>query len=66
MPLFDAITHAFATAGTGGFSIMNISVAAYDSAYIQAVIGIFMVLFGVNFNIFYLFIIGKVGLAFKN
>ena len=66
MPLFDALTHAFATAGTGGFSIMNSSVAAYDSAYLQAVIGIFMVLFGVNFNIFYLLIIGKVGLAFKN
>lgn len=66
MPLFDALTHAFATAGTGGFSIMNASVAAYDSAYIQAVIGIFMVLFGVNFNIFYLLLIRKIGLAFKN
>ncbi|MFV0498235.1 MAG: TrkH family potassium uptake protein [Candidatus Fimivivens sp.] len=66
MPLFDALTHAFATAGTGGFSIMNSSIAAYDSAYIQAVIGIFMVLFGVNFSVFYLLLIGKVGLAFKN
>ncbi len=66
MPLFDALTHAFATAGTGGFSIMNSSVAAYDSAYIQAVIGVFMLLFGVNFNIFYLILLGKLGLAFKN
>lgn len=66
MPVFDAVTHSFATAGTGGFSIMGNSIAAYDSAYIQAVIGIFMVLFGVNFNIYYLLLINKIGLAFKN
>ncbi|HWP50141.1 MAG TPA: TrkH family potassium uptake protein [Clostridia bacterium] len=66
MSLFDALTHSFATAGTGGFSTMNSSIAAYDSAYIQAVIGIFMVLFGINFNIFYLLLIGKMGLAYKN
>ena len=66
MPLFDALTHAFATAGTGGFSIKNASIAAYDSAYIQTVIGVFMALFGVNFNIFYLLLIGKIGMALKN
>ncbi len=66
MPLFDAVNHSFATAGTGGFSIMGNSIAAYDSAYIQAVIGVFMVLFGVNFNIYYLLLINKIGLALKN
>jgi len=59
MPLFDSVVHSFGTAGTGGFSIKNASIAAYDSAYIDYVIGIFMVLFGVNFNAYYLILIRK-------
>lgn len=54
MPLFDSVVHALATAGTGGFSIKNASIAYYDSTYIETVITIFMILFGVNFSIFYL------------
>jgi trk system potassium uptake protein TrkH len=55
MPLFDAINTAFATAGTGGFGIRNDSLAGY-SPYLQWVVAIFMILFGVNFNAYYLLI----------
>ena len=59
MSLFDSILHSFGTAGTGGFGIKNASVGYYDSAYIDYVIGIFMLLFGVNFNIYYFLLTGK-------
>ena len=59
MPLFDSIVHTFGTAGTGGFGIKNASIGFYDSVYIDYVIGIFMMLFGMNFNIFYLLLIRK-------
>lgn len=65
MSLFDALTHAFGTAGTGGFGIKNDSLASY-SPYLQYVIGIFMVIFGVNFNIYYFLLIKQVGKALKN
>lgn len=54
MNLFESIIHTFGTAGTGGFGLKGDSVASY-SAYSQWVITIFMLLFGINFNIFYLF-----------
>lgn len=53
MPLFDAITLSFGTAGTGGFAIRNSGLADY-SAVCQYVIAIFMILFGVNFNVYFL------------
>lgn len=53
MSLFDALTTAFGTAGTGGFGIKNDSVAGY-SRYIQIVITVFMILFGVNFSFYFL------------
>lgn len=56
MSFFDAITTTFATAGTGGFSGFNLSIGAYHSAYVDAVLSIFMLLFGVNFSLFYLLI----------
>lgn len=52
MSLFEAITTALGTAGTGGFGIKNDSMMSY-SPYIQWVITIFMILFGVNFNAYY-------------
>ncbi len=58
MPLFDSLLNSFGTAGTGGFGIKNASIAAYDSVYFDYVIGIFMLLFGVNFNLYYFIIIG--------
>ena len=66
MPMYDSIVNSFATAGTGGFAIKNASIAAYDSAYIDYVIGIFMFLFGVNFNLYYLILIGHVGEALRS
>lgn len=59
MPLFDSLVNTFGTAGTGGFAIKNTSIAYYNSAYIDAIITIFMILFGVNFNVIYFIIIGK-------
>jgi len=58
MSFFESIVHAFGTAGTGGFGIKPDSIASY-SPYIQWVIAIFMLLFGINFNLYYLIIIGK-------
>ncbi len=63
MPLFDALTTAFGTAGTGGFGIYNSSAANF-SPYIQWVITIFMILFGVNFNAYYLIILKQFKSAF--
>ena len=66
MPLFDSLCTAFATAGTGGFGIKNASIGAYDSLYFDTVISVFMVLFGVNFNLYYLFLLKKSLKVFQN
>ena len=66
MSVFDSFVTAFATAGTGGFSVKNSSIAAYNSVYIEMVIAVFMMLFGVSFNIYYLIIIGNFAKAFKS
>ena len=63
MPVYDSVVHAFGTAGTGGFGIKSDSIASYNH-YLQWVIAIFMVLFGINFNVFYLILIRKFRLAF--
>lgn len=65
MPLFDSIVHAFGTAGTGGFGVKGDSITSY-SPYLQWVITIFMAIFGINFNLFYLIILGKLGTALKS
>ena len=54
MNVYDSLVHTFGTAGTGGFGVKNASIGYYDSAYIDYVISIFMLLFGINFNIYYL------------
>lgn len=66
MPLFDSLLHGFGTAGTGGFGIKSTSVAHYNHAYIDMVITIFMVLFGVNFNLYFLMISGSIITALKS
>ncbi|MBR1390522.1 MAG: TrkH family potassium uptake protein [Lachnospiraceae bacterium] len=63
MPLFDAVNTALATAGTGGFSIKADSMAGY-SAYIQWVVTVFMILFGINFNAYYLLLFRNFRKAF--
>lgn len=59
MPVFDAITITFGTAGTGGFGIKNDSCASYTSMQ-QMIIAVFMILFGVNFNVYFLVWMGKI------
>ena len=56
MSLYESLVYTFGTAGTGGFGIVSESVGAY-SPYIQWVIAAFMLLFGVNFNLYYLLLI---------
>ncbi len=58
MPWFDSIVHSFGTAGTGGFGIKADSIASYNP-YLQWVITVFMILFGVNFNVYFLILIGR-------
>ncbi len=59
MPFFDSLNHAMATAGTGGFSVKQLSIGYYDSVYIDVVTSIFMLLFGVNFSIYFLLLMKK-------
>lgn len=66
MSLFDALTHAFGTAGTGGFGIKNASVGYYNSVEIEFVIGLFMLLFGVNFSVYFAIYLRNFKQAFKN
>lgn len=65
MPIFDSIIHALGTAGTGGFGLKSDSIASY-SPYLQWVITVFMVLFGINFNMYYLLLIKKVKTFFTS
>lgn len=65
MSFYDSVLHAFSTAGTGGFAIKNDGVASYN-VYCQIVMGVFMFLFGINFNLFYLITIGQFGKAIKS
>lgn len=66
MNFYDALLHAFSTAGTGGFSNRNVSIAYYNSAYIDGVITVFMILFGVNFNLYFLIRLKNWKEALKN
>ena len=65
MPLFESIVHSFGTAGTGGFGVKNSSIGGYNS-YCQIVIGIFMILFGINFNFFYFLLVGNMSQVLKS
>ena len=66
MNLYDALVHAFSTAGTGGFSNYASSVAHFDSAYIDYVIGIGLLFFGVNFNLYFLLLVGRIREVIRN
>ncbi len=59
MPLYDALIHSFSTAGTGGFSNRNASVGAYDSVAIDVIITVFMLLFSINFAVYFLILTKK-------
>ncbi len=62
---FDSIIHTFGTAGTGGFGVRATSLAEY-SPYCQWVIAIFMLLFGVNFNLYFFLLVKRMGAALKS
>lgn len=66
LPWFDSILNAFSTAGTGGFAVKNASIAAYDSVAVDYIITIFMLLFGVNFTLYYLILTGHALQALKS
>ncbi|MBQ6150082.1 MAG: TrkH family potassium uptake protein [Mogibacterium sp.] len=66
MPLFDCFITVFGTAGTGGFSNHSASIGYYDSEYFETVLGVFMILFGVNFNVYYLIFLKRFKAAVKS
>ncbi|MEG9429766.1 MAG: TrkH family potassium uptake protein [Christensenellaceae bacterium] len=66
MSLYDSVLTAFSTAGTGGFGIHDGSIAYYNNVYYEMVVAVFMFLFGINFNIFYLILTGNVLKALKS
>ncbi len=65
MSVFESVVHAFGTAGTGGFGVKSSSIGGYN-AYLQWVIAIFMLFFGVNFNLYYLLLLRKFKSIFKS
>ncbi|MBQ2899386.1 MAG: TrkH family potassium uptake protein [Oscillospiraceae bacterium] len=66
MPVFDAVTTAMSTAGTGGFAVKDAGIAAYNSAYVEWVVAIFMLAFGINFNLYYLMLLRRFKIVFKS
>ncbi|MDO5022164.1 MAG: TrkH family potassium uptake protein [Eubacteriales bacterium] len=66
MPFFDAVCHAFGAAGTGGFGIKNNSIAYYNSSAIHIVLAVAMLLFGINFNLYYILLLKKVKQFFSD
>ena len=65
MSVFDSLVHSFGTAGTGGFGIKADSIAGYNN-YLQWVITIFMVIFGLNFNLYYLLLLRRFKAVLKS
>lgn len=66
MPLWESVCHALATAGTGGFSTRNLGIAAYQSPAVESIIAFFMLIFGVNLKLVWLFVTGRAAQALKN
>ena len=66
MPWYDSFIHAFGTAGTGGFSNRNLSVGAYGNPTFEIIITIFMILFSLNFALYFLVLTGKIKQALKS
>ena len=64
--LFDSVVTSFATAGTGGFSVLNSSILGYNSKFVEWVCIIFMFLFGVNFNLYYFLLTKRYKEAFMD
>lgn len=65
-PVFDSFVHAFGAAGTGGFGIRANSIAYYNSPVVEMILATAMIIFGINFNLFYVILIGKARDGFKS
>lgn len=63
---FDCVVNSFATAGTGGFSVLNDSIKGYNSPFTEWTLTVFMFLFGVNFNLYFYLITKKISSVFKD
>lgn len=59
MTLFDSLNYAMSTAATGGFGVYNEGIGVYNSDFINIVVTVFMFLFGLNFNVYFLLLAGK-------
>ena len=59
MRWFDCIANAFATAGTGGFAVLNDGIGGYHNVWVEVIITVFMLVFSINFNLFYLLLIKR-------
>ncbi len=66
LSLFDSLCLSFGTAGTGGFATSSAGIAGLNNPRVEVVIGIFMLLFGVNFNVYYLILLGRVRDALRS
>ncbi len=66
MGFYESLLTAFSTAGTGGFSAYGDSILHYNSVYVETVVTVFMLLFGINFNVYYLILIGKATKGLKS
>ncbi len=66
LPFYDAVVSTFATAGTGGFSVLNASIGGYGNSAAEWVIAAFMLIFGINFNLYFFILIGRAREFFKS
>ena len=66
LDLYDAIVTSLGTAGTGGFSVKNASIAGYENPAAEWIIAVFMLLFGINFNLYFFLLCGQLRDIFKN
>ncbi|MBR1456177.1 MAG: TrkH family potassium uptake protein [Oscillospiraceae bacterium] len=66
LDFYEALLHAFATAGTGGFSTRTGSIAAFGSLYVELVTAVFALLFSTNFHLFFLILVGRARSVLKN
>lgn len=66
MRWFDSIANAFATAGTGGFSVLNNGIGGYNNVWVEIIITAFMIIFSINFNLFYMLLMKQYHAVLKN
>lgn len=66
MRWFDSVANAFATAGTGGFSVLNDGIGGYNNVWVEVVITVFMLIFSLNFNLFYMLLMKQYWAVLRN